>query len=107
MQISNPTSEGGANKTALADAQVAILRKIPIEIQSCQGHTRSNSWRPLRPDEIAAANLTKARQHWHSVAAAADGRRRIQTSSSSPWRNGSTAESPENYRVTRTCAVWS
>src|SRR3989442_11313784 len=66
-QISNPTSEGGANKTSLADAQAAILRRIPIEVQSFEGHTRSKAWRPLRPDEIAAANSAKAREHWHSM----------------------------------------
>jgi hypothetical protein len=68
MQISNPTSEGGANKTSLADAQLAILRRIPIEIQSFAGHTRASSWRPLRPAEIAAANAAKANKHWHSMA---------------------------------------
>jgi len=43
-QISNPKSEGGANKTSLADAQLAILRKFPIEVQSFEGHARSTSW---------------------------------------------------------------
>jgi hypothetical protein len=67
-QISNPTSEGGANKMSLADAQLAILRKLPIEVQSFKEHARSPSWRPLRSNEIAAANAAKARQHWHSMA---------------------------------------
>ncbi|PYQ24493.1 MAG: hypothetical protein DMF79_01610 [Acidobacteria bacterium] len=69
-QFSNPTSEGGANKTSLADAQAAILRRIPIEVQDFEGHTRPKSWRPLRLDEIAAANSAKAREHWHSMAIA-------------------------------------
>jgi uncharacterized Zn finger protein (UPF0148 family) len=67
-QISNPTSEGGANKRSLADAQEAILRRFPLEVQNFEGHLRSKTWRPLRPDEISTANLAKATSHWHSQA---------------------------------------
>jgi hypothetical protein len=68
MQISNPTSERGANKTSFAEAQATILGRIPIEVQNYEGYARSGSWRPLRLDEIAAANVAKAVEHWHSIA---------------------------------------
>ena len=68
VQLANPTSEGGANKKSLAQAQEAALTKYPPHIQVAEGNRRGTKWRPLHPDEIEAANSMKATKHWISPA---------------------------------------
>jgi hypothetical protein len=51
VQLANPRMGGGANRESLVEAQVAALRRFPIETQSAEGFERDRSWRPLREDE--------------------------------------------------------
>ena len=68
VQLANPTSEGGANRRSLAQAQEAFVNKYPAHVELVAGSVRSKRWRPLSTEEIANANAKKAARHWHSDA---------------------------------------
>ena len=68
VQLANPTSEGGANKKSLVQAQVAATEKYPVNVELAGGFRRSTSWRPLLPLEIEASNREKEVKHWHKAA---------------------------------------
>lgn len=72
VQLANPTTEGGANKKSLAEAQEAALAKYPAHVQLAKGNRRSTKWRPLRPEEIEAANARKAEKYWFARAVVAE-----------------------------------
>ncbi len=72
VQLANPTSEGGANKRSLLQAQQASIEKYPVHVQLAGGFRRSTSWRPLLPLEIESSNLKKEAKHWHTTAALAE-----------------------------------
>jgi hypothetical protein len=72
VQLGNPTSEGGANKRSLAEAQLAALARYPAGIELAEGYRRSSNWRPLAPAEVDAANTYRALKHWHSKAVSAE-----------------------------------
>jgi hypothetical protein len=69
VQLANPTSEGGANKKSLLQAQQSSVEKYPVHVQLAGGFRRTTSWRPLLPSEIEAFNLKKDAKHWHTTAA--------------------------------------
>jgi hypothetical protein len=68
VQLANPTSEGGANKKSLAQAQLASVEKYPVHVQMAAGFRRSTRWRPLLPSELERANRKKETKHWHTRA---------------------------------------
>ncbi len=72
VQLANPTSEGGANKRSLAQAQLVALAKYPIDVEFAEGHRRSSKWRPLAPKEVDEANRRRGAEHWHSRAICAE-----------------------------------
>jgi hypothetical protein len=67
-QLANPTSEGGANKKSLLQAQQTSIEKYPVHVQLAGSFRRSTSWRPLLPSEIELSNLKKEVKHWHATA---------------------------------------
>ncbi len=68
VQLANPTSSGGANSKSLADAQAKALEVFPCNVEVAGGFRRSNRWRPLNTDDIAAAEKRRAVKHWNSRA---------------------------------------
>jgi hypothetical protein len=66
--LANPTSEGGANKKSLAQAQLASVEKYPVHVQLAAGFRRSTRWRPLLPSELERADRKKVAKHWHTRA---------------------------------------
>ena len=46
-QLASPRLGGGANRESLLEAQAAVLKRWPIEVQSAEGFAREPSWRPL------------------------------------------------------------
>jgi hypothetical protein len=72
VQLANPTSEGGANKESLVQAQAAAVEKYPVHVQLAGSFRRSTSWRPLLPSEIEAFNREKESKHWHKAAVLAE-----------------------------------
>jgi len=68
VQLANPTSAGGANGYALAEAQARALANYPVNIELAKGCRRSTRWRPLNAKEVEAANARRAIKHWHSMA---------------------------------------
>ena len=68
VQLVNPTSGGGANKTSLLECQQEALLKYPVVIRKAAGYTRSEEWRPLTADEVETAELARKREHWHTSA---------------------------------------
>ena len=72
VQLANPTSEGGANKKSLVQAQQAAVEKYPVHVQLAGGFRRGTSWRPLLPSEIEASDRKKVAKHWHTAAVLAE-----------------------------------
>ena len=72
VQLANPTSEGGANKKSLVQAQAAATEKYPVHVELAGGFRRSTSWRPLLPSEIEESNREKEVKHWHTAAVLAE-----------------------------------
>ena len=52
VQLEYPCMRGGANGKSFAEAQIGILKKIPIEQRECCGYVRDPKWRPLREGEF-------------------------------------------------------
>ena len=67
VQLANPTSGGGANRESLAEAQAAILERLPFERKTHLEHHRDPQWRPLNAAELADANARRTIKHWHST----------------------------------------
>jgi hypothetical protein len=68
VQLANFTSEGGANKKSLVQAQQTAVEKYPVHVQLAGGLRRSTSWRQVLPSETEAANRKKEAKHWHTTA---------------------------------------
>jgi len=56
VQLANPCSKGGANGYSLAQAQMKLLKKYPLDVSEIDGLKRSKNWRPLSANEIDDAN---------------------------------------------------
>ena len=69
VQLANPTSDGGANRESLAQAQADVLVRFPVGVTSHGQFRRDRSWRPLNTQEIAEAEAKRRLQHWHTPAA--------------------------------------
>ena len=69
VQLANPTSGGGANRSSLAEAQAAIIARIPINVTAHGELRRDPLWRPLSPQELADAETKRRARHWHTAAA--------------------------------------
>ena len=67
VQLANPTSGGGANRGSLAEAQAAIIERLPLERKTHLEHHRDPHWRPLNAAELADANARRNIKHWHST----------------------------------------
>src|SRR5258708_37283541 len=52
VQLAHPLLQGGANRQSLAEAQIAILKKIPVAVYEHGGFKREASWRPLKAEEL-------------------------------------------------------
>jgi hypothetical protein len=72
VQLANPTSDGGANKDSLAQAQCEALLQYPMHQELAKGSHRSLRWRPLTEAELGRANAAKSFQHWHSPGVVAE-----------------------------------
>jgi hypothetical protein len=68
VQLANPTSDGGANRPSLADAQAAVIARMPIGVTTHGELRRDPLWRPLSPQEIADAETKRRFRHWHTAA---------------------------------------
>ena len=66
IQLGNPTSEGGANRESLAEAQVKAVARFPLDVAVVAGFRRDCRWRPLAPEEIAGFESLRVHEHWHS-----------------------------------------
>lgn len=87
VQLANPTSGGGANGRALAEAQAKALERFPLAMDVAKAHRRGRRWRPLTPAEIEEANQLRDVQHWHSMA--------VVSEEEAYWCGGSTARNEE------------
>jgi len=72
VQLASPTSEGGANSRSLAQAQEVALRKYPVHVQLAMGERRSTKWRPLRVEELSAANKRRTEKYWFAQAVSSE-----------------------------------
>lgn len=68
VQLANPTSEGGANSSSLAQAQAISLNKHPPTVSLADGVRRGFGWRPLDSKDLEIADARRIVKHWHSVA---------------------------------------
>ena len=70
VQLAHPRMGGGANRESLVEAQAALLKRMPIEVQSAEGFGRDPSWRPLREDEqLARSDTPRSRMEYFNAAA--------------------------------------
>lgn len=68
VQLANPTSGGGANKSPLSESQENALAGYPLEVKEVKGFERDPLWRPLNDQEILEADQKIAGKLWHSKA---------------------------------------
>ena len=52
VQLAHPALRGGANRVSLFESQLAILRKLPIEVREHEGVLRDPRWRPLNEKDM-------------------------------------------------------
>lgn len=52
VQLAHPLMRGGANRESLVEAQIAILKKIPLAVREHGGFKREECWRPLKEEEM-------------------------------------------------------
>lgn len=71
VQLGNPTTGHGANTQSLAEAQAAILRRIPLGCMTHGEYRRDPCWRPLNAAELAEADARRAVEPWHAPAVVA------------------------------------
>jgi len=64
VQLSNPTTQGGANQYSLLEAQTKALSKIPSQVIEFKGFYRDKKWRPLRPSEVEVARSHSSQEPW-------------------------------------------
>lgn len=64
VQLANPACGGGANKDSLIDAQVRVMKSLPLEVQEHGGYRRDPRWRPLNEEEIRSAEREKNERRW-------------------------------------------
>jgi hypothetical protein len=68
VQLANPASAGGANRSSLVDAQDAAVARFPVGVLEAGGIRRSPRWRPLTPSEVALASAQREEKHWTNSA---------------------------------------
>jgi hypothetical protein len=63
--------ESGPNRESFVEAQVAVLDRLPIDVQSADGFERDRSWRPLREHEQLPRGDTRrsGMEYFHAAAA--------------------------------------
>jgi hypothetical protein len=69
VQLTNPTSGGGANRQSLAELQAEVVGRIPLEVTTHGEFRRDPLWRPLSKNELDEADSKRRSQYWHTPAA--------------------------------------